>query len=175
MHTFSNLLHQPRWTELPDMQEPKWNTSALCLNSGSILVVGGSNQTSHPGDDVELLTYRETEEDGSWEWRELALMNEYRPLSPGMLLLGDRAGDDGDKLRVLVAGGSSSGTLSAEVLHLSLNDEFDQGQWTLISQMNSRFELTYLVNFTGRVFAFGESTLRLGSWHQVFNLGFSLT
>ncbi len=158
MHTFSNLLHQPRWTELPDMQTPKWNTSALCLNDDLVLVVGGSSTATRSADSAELLTYNENEEEGDWEWRDLALMNSNRPLSPGMLLLEGRAGDDDDKLRVLVAGGSSSGTCSAEILQLSLNDELDQGQWTLISKMNSRFGLTYLVNFSGRVFAFGESS-----------------
>ncbi len=73
-------------------------------------------------------------------------MNEGHRDRPGMLLL--QAG--GDRQRVLVAGG---GSRTAEILHLSLSD---CGQWTLIAPLSKYFSITFLVEWSNRIFAIGS-------------------
>ncbi len=143
-----------RWTVLPKMSKESYAQSALFIGNGdddaTVLVVGGGGGN---GDEAELLTNRPHQgrgEQGSggsdpWRWQQLSPMREARPVSPGILLLG--------RERVLVVGGGSSGSNTAEVLQLPRGDN-DRGVWTLLTQPLSRdFRRTFLVNFYNRIVA----------------------
>ncbi len=132
--------------------------SALFIGTGdddaAVLVVGGEGGKYN---EAELLTntpHQGRGEQGSggegdpWRWRQLSPMREGRWNRPGILLLG--------RERVLVVGGSSSGSKTAEVLQLP-HDDNDRGVWTLLTQPLSRdFGKTFLVNFSNRIVAVSE-------------------
>ncbi len=64
---------------------------------------------------------------------------------------------------MLVVGGGSSGSRTAEVLQLPHGDN-DRGVWTLLTQPLSRcFYRTFLVNFNKRIVAVGELHINLVS------------
>ncbi len=117
----------------------------------AVLVVGGNCGT---GKEAELLTSRprrlrrdQGSEGNPWRWQLLSPMQSGRPNCPGMLRLG--------KERVLVVG--SGRGRSAEILQLPRGDN-DRGVWTLLHEtMTQEFAKTFLVNFSGRILAFGES------------------
>ncbi len=142
-----------RWTDLPNMPTKRQDASALCVQSEpeAILVVGGQPQAYRC---AELLTHTAGASGGgggdAWRWRQLNPMHEARDMRPGMLL----SSSDGDRQRVLVAGGGESAT--AEILHLSCRDPSDRGQWTLIAPLSTEFDFTYLVEFNNRVYAIGS-------------------
>ncbi len=122
-------------------------------NGAAVLVVGGwggyLNETA-------LLTNRPQQARGEqgnggsqWRWQQLSRMREERPFRPGLLLLG--------KGRVLVCGGGTHGSRTAEILQLPRDDN-NRGVWTLLTQeMTQKFEFTYLFNFGNRIVAVGKS------------------
>ncbi len=127
-------------------------------DDATVLVVGGWGGNEN---EAALLTNRPHQrrgEQGSgggdpWRWQQLSPMRERRSCRPGILLLG--------KERVLVVGGGSSGSNTAEVLQLPRGDN-DRGVWTLLTQPLTRgFGLTFLVNFNNRVVAVGELLINL--------------
>ncbi len=119
-----------------------------------VLVVGGYAEARNG---VELLSSRLHRTQGrqnaggvSWSWRTLSPMLNGRWCHPGMLLLG--------KNRVLVVGGDSK---TAEIFHLPRDDN-DKGVWTCLTNPMSRsFFLTFLVNLSDHIFAFGESIVNV--------------
>ncbi len=148
---------------LPNMPTGRREASALCVQSEpeAVLVVGGF-RSGHPEAYrcAELLTHTAGASGGggaTWRWRRLNPMHEERNRRPGMLLLSS----DGDRQRVLVAGGgvtatAGGGSDTAEILHLSCRDPSDSGQWTRIAPLSTEFDFTYLVEFNNRVYAIGS-------------------
>ncbi len=150
----STFVISRRWTVLPKMSKASCNQSALFIGNGdddaAVLVVGGWGGNNN---EAELLTNRPHQRGGEqdsgggdpWRWQHLSPMREARRERPGILLLG--------KERVLVVGGSSSESKTAEGLQLPRNDS-DRGVWTLLTQPLSRdFGKTFLVNFSNRIVA----------------------
>ncbi len=144
------------------MPIPNIGQSALFIGTADddegdavVLVVGGYGGNSN---EAALLTNRQRQargeqgdRGGQWRWHQLSPMQEARPYSPGLLLLG--------RGRVLVCGGDLSRT--AEILQLPRDDN-DGGVWTLLNQeMTRRYGFTYLVNFDNRIVAVGESLITL--------------
>ncbi len=143
-----------RWTDLANMPTARYDASALCLQCGpeAVLVVAGDHHSSETPRCAELLTHTAGASgggEGVWQWRKLNKMNEGHRDRPGMLLL--QAG--GDSQRVLVAGG---GSRTAEILHLSLSDPSDCGQWNLIAPLPMYFSFTFFVEWSNRIFAIGS-------------------
>ncbi len=139
------------------MPTRRFDASALCLQSRpeAVLVVGGYKVHSPeaPWRCAELLTHTAGASGGgggdTWRWQKLNEMHERREHRPGMLLL--QAG--GDRQRVLVAGGKS---ITAEILHLSLSDPSDCGQWTRIACLSNMFHDTFFVEWNNHIFAIGS-------------------